>query len=199
MACPKTPHFNNRWKWDYGIPAADEIPSFLRGNRFRVDRLSSLRRIGEQVASLGGQAPKLDLPTLDGNRVNVASLKGRVVVIDFWATWCGPCRKALPQLQALAEEFKDQPVTFLTVDCFERTSGEQMRAKVAEVAGALGLTLPILLDEDGQTAGRWGVKGIPATFIINQDGGLAASHSGAGPDYAELLRGEIVELLSPEP
>ena len=196
---PEDSVLHYQWKWRYAVPEPDEIPVFTRGSRFRVDRLSALRRLGEQVASLGGQAPKLDLPTLDGNRVALSSLKGRVVVVDFWATWCGPCRRALPQLQSLAAEFRGQSVTFLTVDCFERSSGEQMRSKVAEVAADLGLTLPILLDEDGSTAKRWGVKGIPATFIINQDGGLASSHSGAGPDYAELLRGEIVELLSPEP
>ncbi len=187
------------WKWSYAVPETDQIPVFIRGNRFRVDRLSALRQPGEEVASVGGQAPKLDLPALDGDRVTLTSLKGRVVVIDFWATWCGPCRKALPQLQDLAKEFSDRPVTFLTVDCFERSSGAQMRAKVAEVAESLGLTLPVLLDEDGGTAKRWGVSGIPATFIIDMEGGLAASHTGAGPDYTELLRSEIIELLSPEP
>ena len=188
-----------RWNWTYQAPPEDEAMTFTRGRRFRLDRVSALKRSGETTATTGGEAPALRLPALDGGMIDLARLRGRVVVVDFWATWCGPCRRALPQLQTLADEMAEEPVTVLTVDCFERTSGAALRDAVSKMVKDLDLRLPVLLDEQGDVARAGGVRGIPATFVIDPQGRISASHTGAGPDYLQQLREDVVSALQPAP
>ncbi|MEE2907129.1 MAG: TlpA disulfide reductase family protein [Planctomycetota bacterium] len=194
---PNDLQVRSRWTWTYEeVPEGDPV-SFTRGNRFRVDRLSALKSIGEDAVSEGGMAPELRLPSLEGRVIDLEAFRGRVVVIDFWATWCGPCLKALPKLQRLADEMAEAPVTILSVDCFERTSGQKLRKQVQARVDDLSLTFPVLLDETGEAAQRWGVQGIPATFVIGPDGRIVATHTGAGPEYLDTLREDIEKALAP--
>ena len=184
------------WKWTY-----EEIPEgadrwFQRGSRFRVDRLGSLRRLDEGALPVAGRpAPSLKLRSLTGEMVDIASLRGRVLVIDFWASWCGPCKRGLPQLQSLADELSDSPVTVLTVNCFEQKKGEAMRADVRSVVSSLSLKLPVLLDVDGAAARSWGVKGLPSTFVVDEKGQIVSVHVGAGPEYLQTIRQDVIETL----
>ena len=182
----------SRWTWSYeDIPSEDSM-TFERGNRFRVDRLASLKRAGNGDSA----APDLRLTSLNGTIIDLKALRGRVVVVDFWATWCRPCIKALPSLQKLAEETAEMPVVILGVDCFEQGTADEIRNKVESRVAELSLTFPILLDVNSDVASRWGVQGIPATFVIDPAGKIVARHQGAGADYLDQLREEVEQALS---
>ena len=112
----------------------------------------------------GGATPPLDLARLDGSRLDLASLKGRVVVVNFWATWCEPCIAEMPSLERLRERLKGSAVEIITVNFGE--SSEKASAFVAKQQ----LTLPVLLDPDKKAAGDWKVGGLPMTFLVDARG-----------------------------
>lgn len=116
------------------------------------------------LALEGKAAPDFTLPGMDGKPVTLASLKGNVVLLDFWATWCGPCVVSLPDLDKLYQERKDQKVKVLAVNV-----GEE-KDEVASFLTAKKLTLPVLLDTDQAVTEKFGITGYPTTVIINPEG-----------------------------
>jgi len=113
----------------------------------------------------GKTAPDFTLPGVDGKPVSLSSHLGKdVVVLDFWASWCPPCRKGLPILDRLASSMKGKPVAFYAVNIRES------EALVTEFARREKLTLPILLDDSGLVADDYGVTTIPQTVIIDRAG-----------------------------
>jgi cytochrome c biogenesis protein CcmG/thiol:disulfide interchange protein DsbE len=106
------------------------------------------------------------LTTLDGGSVTLSDLAGRWVLVNFWATWCAPCRDEMPYLASLADAHSDT-LTVLAVNMREQP--DEVRAFAAE----LGLRLPILLDPDDATLLAYGVTGLPTSFLIAPDGSLA--------------------------
>lgn len=111
-------------------------------------------------------APDFTLATLDGGTLTLSSLRGRWVLVNFWATWCAPCRQEMPYLAALAEAHRDT-LTVLAVNMREE------RAEVAAFTAGLGIDLPILLDPDDSTLLAYGVRGLPMSFLVAPDGSLA--------------------------
>ena len=98
-----------------------------------------------------------------GGKVSLADFKGKVVVLNFWASWCEPCRAEMPSLQSLADLYGNELVV-LAVNFKERD------ARALQFAQAAGLSLPMPMDRDGAVAARWGVKVFPSSFIIGRDG-----------------------------
>jgi len=98
----------------------------------------------------------------------LSKLRGKVVLVNFWATWCPPCRKEMPDLDTLAHRFAKQGLVVLSL------SDEDDHAKVASYVASHKINYPILLDPEGATAKNFHVEGIPKTFIFNRDGKLAA-------------------------
>lgn len=117
-------------------------------------------------------APELDLPTLEGDRVNLADLRGRVVLVNFWAVWCPPCRKEMPSMQRLSKLMAERPFTILASNAGE--TPEQIRPFLNEVP----LTFPILLDQDSARMKAWRVFVLPTSFLIDKRGQIRYSLSG---------------------
>jgi cytochrome c biogenesis protein CcmG/thiol:disulfide interchange protein DsbE len=136
----------------------------------------------------GTPAPALRLPGLDGGRVDLAALRGRPVVVNFWATWCEPCVREFPLLRAAAADHRADRLAVVGV-----LSGDRPAAARAFVR-RLDATWPVALDPDTTTAAAWGAVGLPHTWFINPDGTLASHQLGeltqAGLDrqLAQILR-----------
>jgi thiol-disulfide isomerase/thioredoxin len=156
--------------------------------------------VAAQAGGLVGKpAPPFVLATADGGAVDLAELRGRVVVLDFWATWCGPCISALPKLHEVAQWVREEalPVEILTVNVWEQAESPDARLdKALTFWKEHNFTLPIAMDYTDETATAYGVTGIPATFIIRADGIVHARHAGFGGDYAQSLKQDIRAALS---
>ncbi len=121
----------------------------------------------------GAAAPDLRVALLDGNFTRIADARGRVLVLNFWATWCPPCREELPGLERVFERYRDR-VNFLAVS----TEGADARALVARFAHDHNLRFPIALD-DGLGSQLYHVDTIPQTFVIDGAGRVARHFHGA--------------------
>jgi cytochrome c biogenesis protein CcmG/thiol:disulfide interchange protein DsbE len=147
------------------------------------------RKPGEvRSAMIGRPAPGFALPTIDGQRtLRFSDLRGQVVVVNFWASWCGDCITEHPALAAAWQRFRDQGVAMIGVVY------EDPAAAAARFVRAHGVAWPEVLDPGDRTSIAYGVRGVPETFFIARDGRVAAQHS--GPVSYDLLSREITRLL----
>jgi len=126
------------------------------------------------VQSLVGEAlPAVTLIALDGKSVDLSDTRGRVVVLDFWASWCGPCRQSLPKLDKLLQESDAKEIVGYAINFGEEA------AKAKEFVLGSGLKMPVLLDSDGKFSRSLGVNALPTTLIIGRDGLIKAVVVGA--------------------
>jgi cytochrome c biogenesis protein CcmG, thiol:disulfide interchange protein DsbE len=133
-------------------------------------------------------APDLELPLLSGDgEGSLADYRGQVVVLNFWASWCEPCRDESPLLQRWHERLEKRDATVLGVDAFDEIG--HARAFVDRY----GLTYPMLRDGAGDTRERFGILGFPETFVIDRRGRIAAF--ARGPVGEEFMRQRVVPLL----
>jgi cytochrome c biogenesis protein CcmG/thiol:disulfide interchange protein DsbE len=150
----------------------------------RVPEVARATDRGPQPA-IGYPAPDFTLTTLDGQTITLTELRGTPVVLNFWATWCDPCRREMPALQATAEQFAGQAL-ILGIDQGE---GEQVVAPFVE---QYGITFPILLDQDFTVGNLYNIRGMPTTFFI--DGGGTIRHVWAG-EMNRITLAEGIALL----
>ena len=145
----------------------------------------------DTVPALGKPAPAFQLSGLDGKPVSLADYRGKnVVVLDFWATWCGPCRMSLPILAAVAKDYAAKGVRVYAVDL--RESPEQVSAFLE----AQHLPLSVLLDSNGAVGLAYGAERIPHTVIIGRDGMVKAVHNGYAPDLHDRFSRELDAVLA---
>jgi thiol-disulfide isomerase/thioredoxin len=132
------------------------------------------------VATVGAPAPALNLPVVGGGTSSLTADRGKVVLVNFWATWCEPCKSEMPGLQQLADELRDQPFRLYSVDLQEEAP------QIQSFEQQYGLSLYALIDEDGQATRAYGVRALPSTFLIDQHGNLHLQRLGqlaaGGPD-----------------
>lgn len=121
---------------------------------------------GEAGPVVGKEAPPYAAVTLAGDSVSLASLRGRAILLNFWATWCAPCRHETPFLQALWEARKDEGLVIVGASLDTRDARDQVRSFVEEY----GVTYPILLDPQMRGMDAYRVLGLPATFLLDRDG-----------------------------
>jgi len=152
---------------------------------------NTANRGGNGLLAKGTEAPEWTLPDADGKDVSLKSLRGQVVVIDFWASWCGPCKMAMPYLQQLSDEFKDKAVKVYSVNCRER--GGDARAR--QYLKTKGFTYPQLFEGD-QAANAYLVRGIPTIYVIGTDGKILMAERGFRPQKMTEIGKVINEELN---
>lgn len=111
-----------------------------------------------------GATPPLELSAVDGRRVALDGLKGRVVVVNYWATWCEPCIEEMPSLERLRVKMKGRPFEVLAVNYGESSE------RVSRFVAKMKLTMPVLLDPYKNSVDAWKVRGLPMTFIVDAKG-----------------------------
>lgn len=142
------------------------------------------------TALQGKPAPALKLPLLAGGEFDLAAQKGKVVVLDFWATWCGPCVKAMPVVKAATDAFKDKGVVFVAVNLEEKAD------KVKAFLEKNKLDVAVALDGEGEAGSLYKANSIPQTVVIGKDGVVKKVHIGFGPKMKEELTAEITAALA---
>jgi len=111
-------------------------------------------------------APALKLNDMDGNSFDLSKLKGHWVFVHFWASWCGPCRKEMPTIQATLREYKDSGLKFAIVNTAETEDA------VFSFLGSIASDIVPLMDSDGLVTERWQPRGLPSTFFVDPKGQL---------------------------
>ena len=159
---------------------------------FAIAAVATSAAAAPELRPWGGKpTPPLARHDLTGKSVDLKDLRGRVVLVNFWATWCEPCREEMPSLARLQEKLKGRPFEVLAVN-FGESGG-----KVSDFVRKEGWTVPILLDPEKRTAGAWGAKGLPMSFLVDAKGRVRYSVFGERDwSEGELLR--VVEKLLAE-
>jgi thiol-disulfide isomerase/thioredoxin len=117
--------------------------------------------LAAELKPASGKAPPFTLRDLEGREHRLAQYRGKVIVLNFWATWCVPCREEMPSLDRLAAKLADRPFIVLAVNYSEGAP------RVREFGEKLSLRFPLLLDSDGSVARSWKVKVLPVTYVID--------------------------------
>jgi peroxiredoxin len=145
---------------------------------------------------VGTGAPDFEAARLDGPKLHMADLRGQIVLLDFWATWCPPCQKSLPALQKLHERYRDTDVRVITVN---QDHADDREALVRNFMTRRKYDFPVLLDE-GDVAGAYNVQSLPTTVIVGPDGQVRKVEIGIHGQTADQIAahlGELIESLRP--
>ena len=135
--------------------------------------------------------PEFTLPARDGGKLSLSELKGQVVMINFWATWCGPCRQEMPLLQQIQAKY--EPLGFTLVGINVEPDSTEAEAWLTKVP----VSFPILFDRQNTVAESFGVVGMPSTVFIDRSGNVRYVHRGYKPGdearYADMVRSLVKE------
>jgi cytochrome c biogenesis protein CcmG, thiol:disulfide interchange protein DsbE len=137
----------------------------------------------------GGATPPLALDDLAGRSHSLADYRGKVVLVNFWATWCEPCREEMPSIERLRNSLKGQPFEVLAVNLAEPLS------RIEKFAAQLPLGFPLLRDRDGAAGKAWKAKLLPASFLIGRDGRIHYVAYGELDWASDAVRARVAELL----
>lgn len=137
----------------------------------------------------GMSAPVFTISNLEGQRVNLKELRGKVVLVNFWGSWCAPCRDEMPEIEKAYQQYKDQGFTVLAINIGES------RVTAKGFADRLGLTFPILLDSDRHvTSDLYNIGPIPTSYFIDKNGIISSTFT--GPMTLSYITTKIQTLLA---
>jgi len=187
-----TANLSTPWRWftgfalvwllaPYSIPLQAGHPS---GNPTRLYQL-------EQVSPVV-PAPGLDLSGLDGAMHQLADYRGQVVVVNFWSTWCAPCRREMPSLEKAWQRLR--PAGVMVLGVATQDDPEMVRRFLQESK----LTFPILIDPDGKVSQQWSFSGIPATFVLDKRGQVIYRAMGLREWDSDEIIHRLIELAETE-
>ena len=137
------------------------------------DAERALREANIRLLSKRADPPDFTLPLLTGENGTLSAYKGKVVILNFWATWCPPCRAEMPSMETLYQRFKDQGLEILAVDLGEKA------ATVRQFIRSNRYTFPVLLDESGRVGSLYGIEAVPTSYIIDRGGKIIATVAGS--------------------
>jgi thiol-disulfide isomerase/thioredoxin len=137
----------------------------------------------------GGATPPLVLQDLHGRTHRLADYRGKVVLVNFWATWCEPCREEMPSIERLRQSLAGKPFEVLAVNI-----GEPL-GRIERFLEKMPLGFPMLLDRDTGAAKAWKARVVPATFLVGSDGRIRYVHYGELDWSSEPVRKRVAELL----
>lgn len=173
----------------------DGFSAFITGLKSN-DNLEIAKKLEEMKTNEA--APDFSLVNIDGKTVKLSDLKGKTVILDFWATWCGPCRASFPAMQQLVDYYKPNPdIVFLFIDTFEGDTGgttvDKMRPGAKKVMEEKNFSFNVLFDAGDEVAAKYKVKSIPAKFVIDKNGIMRYKAVGSGI-YSHLVD-EMVAMI----
>lgn len=151
----------------------------------------SLALLGQAYAvTVGSAAPDFSLPSIDGsNTVKLSDFKGKVVYLDFWASWCGPCRVSFPVMEQLNKELKASGLSIVGVNVDEKTADATSFLKESPVSFTLAA------DPKASIPEVYGVEGMPTSYLIDRHGKIRLIHKGFKKADTDALKAEITKLL----
>ncbi len=134
----------------------------------------------------GQQAPNFTLQNLQGQNVSLASFKGHPVIVDFWATWCGPCKMEIPWLEQLQQQYAGQGLQIIGINADDLDKDDPAKLftekrEIGDFASEMHINYPVLLDADAIANAWGGVDALPTTFFIDRNGRIVASTVGLAP------------------
>jgi peroxiredoxin len=135
------------------------------------------------------KAPDFTLPAIGGANLRLQEQRGRVVMVNFWATWCGPCRVEMPHLNRLYEKYRGSGFVLLGVNIDEEPR------KAADLAAKLGLRFPVLWDADKKVSRLYDLTAMPSTVLIDRDGRVRYIHRGYRDGFEDTYEKQVRELL----
>src|SRR5512143_45454 len=141
------------------------------------------------AVGVGDKAPAFTLPTANGDRVALDALRGKVVYVDFWASWCGPCRRSFPWMNGLQARYADEGLAIVAIDVDKRQE-DALRFLLDTPA-----SFPIAWDPGGDTPAAWGVQGMPSSYLIDRNGVIVAVEEGFHDERRAALEQRIRALL----
>ncbi len=164
---------------DFKPPAGAQLVSHFGGSSEQDAR----------QALVGLAAPEVKVRTAGDDKFLLSKQRGKVVVMEFWATWCPPCCRALPILEAVTESFSKSDVVFIAVN--EKEEQDKVKSFLSEKS----LNVRVGFDADGEVSQRYRVVGIPQTVVIGRDGKIKSIHTGLTPDFKEQMTKELQSML----
>jgi len=141
------------------------------------------------MPAVGSLAPDFTLRSNTGKNLKLSEYRGQVVMINFWATWCGPCRQEMPLLNRIHEKYSKSGFKLLGINVDDNTGNAQA------MAAKLGVTFPVLFDSEKRVSRLYDVDGMPSTVLIDRSGKVRYIHRGYRPGYEIQYEAQVRELL----